>query len=326
MKYSDQVVDWLVEEGYTHCFFVAGGNIMHLLDSARTRVTCVPFVHEGAAAVAAEYFTETSEPGGGKAFVMVTAGPGITNALTGIAGAWLDSRELLVIGGQVKRSDLSNGEVRQRGIQEVDGLAVTASLCKRVLRVEVPEDRATIVAAIRDGATPRKGPVFIEMCLDAQAASPVDDARAIRPSEPPALERVAEDGVARAVALAAAAERPVILLGGGVTRKTARAFAGRLAEVGIPVMLTWNAAANRPPRLRRPTQHLGPEVRERRLPAGGSRGRHRNPARDAADRVCLGGVRPTRHGRTGGHRRRRTRQRPSRHRRRSSRGRQRVPY
>lgn len=246
MKYSDQVVDWLVEEGYTHCFFVAGGNIMHLLDSARTRVTCIPFVHEVAATVAAEYFTQTSEPGGGKAFVMVTAGPGITNALTGMAGAWLDSRELLVIGGQVKRSDLADGGIRQRGIQEVDGLRLAAPVCKRVLRVEVPEDRATIVSAVREGATPRKGPVFIEMCLDAQAASPVDGARAIRPSEPPALEQVADDAVARVVALAAASERPVILLGGGVTRETARAVAGRLAEVGIPVMLTWNGADRLP--------------------------------------------------------------------------------
>lgn len=246
MKYSDQVVDWLVEEGYTHCFFVAGGNIMHLLDSARTRVTCIPFVHEVAATVAAEYFTQTREPGGGKAFVMVTAGPGITNAMTGIAGAWLESRELLVIGGQVKRSDLSSGGIRQRGIQEVDGLRLATPVCKRVLRVEVPEDRATLITAINEGATPRKGPVFIEMCLDAQAASPVDDKRAIRPSDPPALERVAEDGVARAVALAAASERPVILLGGGVTRETARAFTRRLAEVGIPVMLTWNGADRLP--------------------------------------------------------------------------------
>ena len=60
MKYSDQFVDWLVEDGYTHCFFVAGGNIMHLLDSVRTRMTCVPFVHEVAAGIAAEYFNEVS--------------------------------------------------------------------------------------------------------------------------------------------------------------------------------------------------------------------------------------------------------------------------
>ena len=55
-KYSDQFVDWLVEEGYTHCFFLAGGNIMHLLDSDRTRMECIPFVNEVGAAIAVEYF------------------------------------------------------------------------------------------------------------------------------------------------------------------------------------------------------------------------------------------------------------------------------
>ena len=44
-KYADQVVAWLVELGYTHCFFVAGGNIMHLLDGVRRTMTCIPVVH-----------------------------------------------------------------------------------------------------------------------------------------------------------------------------------------------------------------------------------------------------------------------------------------
>ena len=52
MKYSDQFAGWLVEEGYTHCFYVAGGNIMHILNSVRTRMTCVPFVHEVGAGIA----------------------------------------------------------------------------------------------------------------------------------------------------------------------------------------------------------------------------------------------------------------------------------
>lgn len=60
-KYSDQLVDWLVGAGYTHCFFVAGGNIMHLLNSVRTRMVCVPFVHEVAAAIAVEYFNASRD-------------------------------------------------------------------------------------------------------------------------------------------------------------------------------------------------------------------------------------------------------------------------
>ena len=51
-KHADQVVSWLAELGYTHCFFVAGGNIMHLLDGVRRKMRCIPFVHEVSAAIA----------------------------------------------------------------------------------------------------------------------------------------------------------------------------------------------------------------------------------------------------------------------------------
>ena len=121
-KYSNLLAEWLAELGYTHCFFVAGGNIMHLLDALRTRMACIPVVHEVAAGIATEYFNEVG--GSGKAFALVTAGPGLTNIVTAVAGAWLESRELLVIGGQVKSTDLATGGIRQRGIQEVDGVAI----------------------------------------------------------------------------------------------------------------------------------------------------------------------------------------------------------
>ena len=97
MKYSDQLVIWLSELGYTHCFFVAGGNIMHLLESCSHKFTCIPVVHEVAAGIAAEYFNEVSTEG--RAFALVTAGPGLTTIVTAMAGAYLESRELLGIGG-----------------------------------------------------------------------------------------------------------------------------------------------------------------------------------------------------------------------------------
>ena len=87
MKYSDVVFQWLKRSGYSHCYFVAGGNIMHLLNSARQTMTCVPVVHEVAAVVAAEYHNATISSGKaskpmGRAIALVTAGPGLTNALT----------------------------------------------------------------------------------------------------------------------------------------------------------------------------------------------------------------------------------------------------
>ena len=87
MKYSDHFVSVLKDLGYTHCFYVAGGNIMHLLESASHVFTCVPVVHEVTAGIAAEFFNESDAQNGSKAFALVTAGPGLTNIITAMAGA-----------------------------------------------------------------------------------------------------------------------------------------------------------------------------------------------------------------------------------------------
>lgn len=248
-KYGDQLIDWLVGAGYTHCFFVAGGNIMHLLDSVRTRMVCVPFVHEVAAAIAVEYFNASRDEGTGRALALVTAGPGITNALTGIAGAWQESRELLVLGGQVKSSDLSRGAVRQRGIQEIDGVELVRSVTKRALLIERPVARETILEAVLDGRTPRQGPVFLELCLDAQAAPPLPYQESVVIPDAGAVPEVPSADVAQVAAWLRESERPVILIGGGVSRQGVRALGERTATAGIPIMTTWNGTD------RVPTEH-----------------------------------------------------------------------
>jgi acetolactate synthase I/II/III large subunit len=241
-KYSDVLADWLVEVGYTHCFFVAGGNIMHLLDSCRRRFACVATVHEVAAGIAVEYFNEAG--GAGRAFALVTAGPGLTNIVTAMSGAFLESRELLVIGGQVKSSDLAGPELRQRGIQEIDGVAIAGPVSVAAQRIEAPTDRATIEALVGLGASARRGPVFLEVCLDAQGA-PVDRATLEMTAmvEAPAAEpsRPVPKGDRRALLdMLAMAERPILLIGGGVSRPTARNLQHELRQLGAPVMTTWN--------------------------------------------------------------------------------------
>jgi len=166
--YSDQICDWLVEEGYTHCFFVAGGNIMHLLNSARTRFTCVPVVHEVTAAIAVEYFNESNS--NSKAFALVTAGPGITNAVTGIAGAWLEGRNLLVIGGQVKSIDLKSDGIRQRGVQEIDGVGIVREITKFATCLVKAVNRSEFLTFVKRGSLGKPGPVFLEICLDVQGS------------------------------------------------------------------------------------------------------------------------------------------------------------
>ena len=112
---------------------------MHLTESLSQYLSGIPVIHEVAAGIAAEYFNESS-PSGARALALVTTGPGITNTVTAISGAWLESRELLVIGGQVKTSDLATNGLRGRGIQEVNGISLLQSTTKLAHQLNAPVD------------------------------------------------------------------------------------------------------------------------------------------------------------------------------------------
>jgi acetolactate synthase-1/2/3 large subunit len=239
MKYAEYLLENLYkEENYTHCYFVAGGNTMHLLDAARKIFKCIPVVNEVAAGIAAEYFNEANRQGH-KAFALVTAGPGLTNIVTAIAGAFLESRELLVIGGQVKTSDLKSSEMRQRGIQEIDGCAIVESITvsSRLIDKQVP------FSSIQDllNSSKRPGPVFLEIPLDVQGSN-VDHIVEATQDLSIINQSLAEEDINLDLLLhdLKLSERPVLLIGGGVSRKLAEKLNKGLQRCGIPIMTTWN--------------------------------------------------------------------------------------
>lgn len=226
---------------------------MHLLNSARQALICVPVVHEVAAAIATEYHNATvqagaSAPGTGKALALVTAGPGLTNTLTGLAGAWLESRELLLLGGQVKVEDLAPIGLRQLGIQEVDGVAMAAPVCKRSLCMKAPMQAEPLLAVVSEGSRGRPGPVFLELPLDVQAAQVPEEWADFTVSNNQSQgddmisQKAAEQLVKDVATSIAASERPVLLLGGGVSHRQSRALQSQLADLGLPIMTTWNGA------------------------------------------------------------------------------------
>ena len=239
-KHADQVVSWLAELGYTHCFFVAGGNIMHLLDGVRRKMRCIPFVHEVSAAIAVEYFNESN--GSERAFALVTAGPGVSNVITAMSGAWLESRELLVIAGQVKSTDLATNGIRQRGIQEIDGVGLTKAISKESIQVRTPIAKTKFFQSVLLGRQGRPGPVFIELCLDAQGAAPLP----AEESDSSQSQIVVGDEVNQIVNSIAGklrfARRPVVLLGGGISRAVTNSVRSELQGLTVPIMTTWNAA------------------------------------------------------------------------------------
>ena len=119
MKLSDCVMEFVADQGVNHVFMLPGGGAMHLVESLGrcSRLQLVACLHEQGASIAAESYARTSNNLGA---VLVTSGPGGTNAITGLAGAWLESTPVLFFSGQVKRADLKGDTgVRQLGMQEL---------------------------------------------------------------------------------------------------------------------------------------------------------------------------------------------------------------
>jgi acetolactate synthase-1/2/3 large subunit len=245
-KFSELITDVLVDHQYTHCFFVAGGNIMHLIESFSARLEMIPVVNEIGAVIGAEYFNEFGKLNGKKAVALVTAGPGITNCVTGIAGAYLESRELLVIGGQVKSQDLKSKDLRQNGIQEIDGVTLLQSITNLSQRIDKPLTYNELSELISIPGSIRKGPVFLEVCLDTQAemipeldASNSPDLARLQLAE---IRSPSETDVDNLITLIKEAKRPALLVGSGVSLNQIQTISDLTMEMGLPIFSSWNAA------------------------------------------------------------------------------------
>src|SRR5689334_6544954 len=105
MKLSDYVVGFIAKQGIKHAFLVTGGGAMHLNESLLRYPSLSPVcnLHEQASTIAAENYSKATNHLG---VAIVTSGPGSTNAITGVAGAWFDSTPMIVLSGQVKRAHL----------------------------------------------------------------------------------------------------------------------------------------------------------------------------------------------------------------------------
>jgi acetolactate synthase-1/2/3 large subunit len=249
MKLSDYVVEFIARCGIKHVFLVPGGGAMHLNDSLSKckDITFVCNLHEQASSIAAENYSKATNHLGA---AFVTSGPGGTNAVTGVAGAWLDSTPCIFVSGQVKRADrmfAPDGTplgVRQMGVQEVDIVSIVHSITKYAVTVDDPAlIRYHLEKALYLAVTGRPGPVWIDVPLDVQA-SPIDE-DSLSGFVPP--DAILDTGTLDAqlndvIRALNTSERPMLLLGNGVRLARAeREFMQLLDALDIPVETTWLA-------------------------------------------------------------------------------------
>ena len=241
MRVADYIWKTLADKGVRHVFLVTGGGAMHLNDALglEKRIKYVCNLHEQACAMAAEGYARAS---GMPGVINVTTGPGGTNALTGVMGAWLDSVPMVIVSGQIKRATMitscPNLKLRQLGDQEyniVDAVRPMTKFAKTVMSVgEVPEVLADAWRICQEG---RPGPVWIDVPLDIQAAEMLPSAKCeVRSVEGIKTEDVRREAVEVAEALKAA-RRPAIIVGSGVHNAHCEELFLKVAEsLNVPVL------------------------------------------------------------------------------------------
>ncbi|MEH6669072.1 thiamine pyrophosphate-binding protein [Halopseudomonas sp.] len=244
MRVADYIFDFIAKQGVGHIFFLPGGGAMHLNNALyrQSDLTPVSMLHEQGAAIAAEGYARTS---GGIGVCLVTSGPGATNALTGLAGAWFESTPTLFVSGQVKRADLKGDSgLRQLGTQELDIVSVAGPLSKYAVCLLDPlRVRYELEKALHLMLSGRKGPAWIDVPLDVQATE--IDPQQLEGFTPEQTELLQPDGMAlaRLMDRLGAAQRPVLLVGNGVHAAGAEVELRQLIEsLRIPTLTTWIGA------------------------------------------------------------------------------------
>ncbi|WP_246623155.1 thiamine pyrophosphate-binding protein [Sphingomonas colocasiae] len=249
IKLSAWVADRLAEHGVRHVFMLTGGGAMHLNHSLGTHegLETIFTHHEQALAMAAEaYYRLTNR----LPVVNVTSGPGGTNAITGVYGAYVDSIGMLVISGQVKIETTvrSTGlSLRQYGDQELDIEELVRPITKYAVMVTDPRSiRYHLEKALYLATSGRPGPCWLDIPLDVQAAK-IDPDDLLPGFDPAELDEPWKrtDLAATADTILEKlrqAERPVVFAGAGVRLSGAHADFLRLIEkLGVPVVTGWNA-------------------------------------------------------------------------------------
>lgn len=241
MKISDYVIKFISELGVDKVFCVTGGGAMHLNNSlgCSKDIEGVFMLHEQGASIAAESYARIRE---GFGVCLVTSGPGATNAITGLCGAYMDSIPVIFISGQAKRADLVGDQnIRQFGIQEVDIIPIIKPYSKYAVRIMDPDTiKYELEKAAHLAVSGRPGAVWIDIPLDIQATDiDVDSLEGFVAEESESV--VSENDIKNIISEFNKAKRPAVILGNGVRLAHAVDKALELIEfLKWPAFVSWN--------------------------------------------------------------------------------------
>lgn len=241
-KLSDYFMELLVNQGVSDVFMVSGGGMMHLVDSmgANKKIRYISCHHEQACTIAAEAYGRTK---GSIGVAIVTTGPGGTNAITGVASAWVDSIPMLVISGQVRTQIMADySKLRQMAPQEINIVDLVKPVTKYAKVVMDPTKiRYELEKAIYLANDGRPGPVWLDIPLDVQGAM-IETTKLTRFTPPIPLPKLGlKLAVKKVREQIAKSERPVLILGHGVRLSHAIPLLPSLIKkLKMPILLPYN--------------------------------------------------------------------------------------
>jgi acetolactate synthase-1/2/3 large subunit len=239
-RVADIIMEILLQNNISDCFIVVGGGAMHLNNALALNKNIDKYFnhHEQACAMAAEAYARIS---GKMAAVCVTSGPGGTNTLTGVMGAWQDSLPLLVISGQVRYEttiETSGVNLRYRGSQEFDIVNSIGNMTKYAVMVKDPLSiKRELQKAIGIAISGRRGPVWLDIPLNIQGAIVEEDDLYEVEKDVVKLPEVSENEIEELFEIIKKAKRPCILAGNGITNSgNLQKFREFAAILQVPVI------------------------------------------------------------------------------------------
>lgn len=240
LKLSDYIFEYLAAKNITTAFSVSGGAAAHLLDSARKyNIKYVANYHEQASAMAAEGYGRINP---NPSLVLVTNGPGSSNTITGVVGAYQDSIPMFVISGQVPTGQTLNTQpnLRQLGVQELDIIKIVDSITKYSHQVvKADQIKYHLDKAYFECTSGRKGPVWLDIPLDIQSTIiETEDLIGYIPPPP----NYSHYKVTEIINLISQAKRPLIVTGNGIhLSNTESVFKELINKLQIPAISTWTS-------------------------------------------------------------------------------------